>query len=117
IKHNLTINIGLRYDRDNPYSEKLGRTVNGFDTTSANPIAAAAIAEYSKKPIPQIPAGSFAVPGGLTFATPQDGSIWDNTSNLVSPRVGFAWSPDNSEARLYFAAASECSCSRSRCRI
>ncbi|PYY21508.1 MAG: TonB-dependent receptor [Acidobacteria bacterium] len=102
IKHNLTINIGLRYDRDNPYSEKLGRTVNGFDTTSANPIAAAAIAAYSKKPIPQIPAGSFAVPGGLTFATPQDGSIWDNTSNLVSPRVGFAWSPDKFGGKTVF---------------
>lgn len=94
IKRNLTLNLGIRYDRDNPYSEKLGRTVNGFDTTSANPIAAAAIAAYNQKPISQIPAGSFAVPGGLTFASPSDGSIWDNPSHLVSPRVGFAWSPD-----------------------
>jgi hypothetical protein len=94
IKRNLTLNLGVRYDRDNPYSEKLGRTVNGFDTTSPNPVAAAAIAAYNQKPIPQIPAGSFAVPGGLTFATPQNGALWDNTSHIVSPRVGFAWTPD-----------------------
>lgn len=95
IRHNLTLNLGVRYDRDNPYSEKLGRTVNGFDATAANPIAAAAITAYNKNPISQIPAGSFAVPGGLTFASPSNGALWDNTSHMVSPRVGFAWTPDN----------------------
>jgi len=100
IRHNLTLNLGVRYDRDNPYSEKLGRTVNGFNTVDANPIAAAAIAAYNKKPISQIPAGSFAVPGGLTFASPANGSIWDNVSHMVSPRVGFAWTPDNLNGRV-----------------
>ncbi|HTD21039.1 MAG TPA: carboxypeptidase regulatory-like domain-containing protein [Terriglobales bacterium] len=94
IRKNLTINLGLRYDHDTPYSEKLGRTVNGFASTATNPLAAAAVPAYNSKPIPQIPVGSFNVPGGLTFASPSDGSIYSNTSHLVSPRVGFAWSPD-----------------------
>src|SRR6185312_10127567 len=100
IRHNLTLNLGIRYDRDNPYSEKLGRTVNGFDTTTPNPIAAAAIAAYNKKPIAQIPAGSFAVPGGLTFASPANGALWDNVSHMVSPRVGFAWTPNNLNGKV-----------------
>jgi hypothetical protein len=94
LKRNLTINLGLRYDHDLPYSEKYGRTVNGFDTTVANPVASAAIAAYNKSPIPQIPVGSFAVPGGLTFASPSDRAIYQNNTHLFSPRVGFAWSPD-----------------------
>jgi hypothetical protein len=94
IRHNLTINLGLRFDRDLPYAEKLGRTVNGFDFTSTNPLANAATAAYNSKTASKMPFPvNFAVPGGLTFASPSDGAIWDNTSHLVSPRVGFAWSP------------------------
>lgn len=94
IKRNLTINLGLRYDHDTPYSEKLGRTVNGFDSVSLNPISAAASAAYALNPISQIPASAFKVPGGLTFASASDRQIWQNDSNVLSPRVGFAWSPD-----------------------
>jgi hypothetical protein len=36
---------------------------------------------------------NFAVPGGLTFATPQDNSVYSISSRMVSPRVGFAWTP------------------------
>jgi hypothetical protein len=30
----------------------------------------------------------------LTFASENDPSIWDNTSHLISPRIGLAWTPD-----------------------
>jgi hypothetical protein len=93
VKKNLTLNIGIRFDRDAPYNEKYGRTVNGFAVNAANPVSQAAIAAYAKNPIPQIPVGSFAVPGGLTFASPSNRGIFENTSHLLSPRFGFAWSP------------------------
>jgi hypothetical protein len=93
VKHNLTLNLGIRFDHDTPYSEKTGQTNNGFNFSAANPVASAAIAAYGKNPIPQISA-AFAVPGGLTFASPADGAIWQNNSHIVSPRLGFAWSPD-----------------------
>jgi len=93
IRRNLTVNLGVRYDHDNPYVENSGKTVNGFAVAATSPVAAAAIAAYNAKPVPQIPAGSFFVPGGLTFPTPDNGAAFQNASHIVSPRIGFAWSP------------------------
>jgi hypothetical protein len=94
IRRNLTINLGLRWDYELPWSETYDRTVNGFDATDANPLAAAAIAAYANHPISEISAGSFAVPGGLTFANSGSPGAYQVNSHMVSPRVGFAWSPD-----------------------
>jgi len=94
VSHTLTINVGLHFDHDGPVSEKWGRSVDGFNTTTPNPVAAQAIAAYAKSPISQIPAGQFNVPGGLEFASSGNPAVYQNTSHLVSPRVGFAWSPD-----------------------
>jgi len=94
VKRNLTINLGVRFDHDTPYTEKLGRTNNGFDRTATNPVAGAAIAAFNAKTASKMPFPvNFAVPGGLTFPSPSDGAVYDNTSHLVSPRLGFAWTP------------------------
>lgn len=94
LKRNLTLNLGLRFDYETPYSEKLGRTNNGFNFTAANPIANPAIAAYNAKTASKMPFPvNFAVPGGLTFPSRPDGAVYDNKSRLVSPRIGFAWSP------------------------
>ncbi len=93
-RRNLTLNLGLRFDHDTPYHEKWGRSLNGFDTTDPSPLAAAAIANYNKNPIPQIPVGQFNVIGGPTFASASNNAIYNTTSHLFSPRVGLAWTPD-----------------------
>ena len=94
VKRNLTVNLGLRFDHDGPYNEKYGRTVNGFDPTTPNPLATAAVAAYTKSPIAQLPASAFSVLGGLTFPATGETAVYKNDSHLVSPRVGFAWTPD-----------------------
>ncbi len=91
IRRNLTLNLGARFDYDAPYHEKYGRVVNGFDATAQSPLAAAAVAAYNAKPIPQIPAGSFNVRGGLTY--PSDGAYYHQNSHMLSPRLGLAWTP------------------------
>jgi hypothetical protein len=40
------------------------------------------------------------VPGGLTFASPGNTAIYDNTSHLVSPRIGLAWTPERFHNKL-----------------
>jgi hypothetical protein len=91
---NLTVNLGIRYDFDGPYHEKWARTVNGFAFNTPSPIAASAQAAYAASPYAGLPAGAFKVLGGLTFASPSDTRIYQNTSHLASPRAGLAWSPD-----------------------
>src|SRR5262249_23215369 len=94
VSRTLTINAGLRFDHDFPYHEKWGRTTNGFAFDTINPLNGAAQAAYAKSPSPLLPASAFNVRGGLTFATPDNNAIFENTSHLLSPRIGLAWTPE-----------------------
>lgn len=55
VRSNLTLNLGLRFERDLPTTERFNRSVNGFDTTSPSPIAKQAEAAYAAKPAPGLP--------------------------------------------------------------
>jgi hypothetical protein len=94
VSRTLSLNLGLRFDRDFPYHEKWGRTVNGFASDTPSPIAAAAMAAYAASPISLLPVSAFKVNGGLTFATPENNAIYRQTSHLFSPRFGLAWTPE-----------------------
>jgi hypothetical protein len=102
IRKNLTINLGVRFEYDAPYREKYNRTINGFDTTSTNPLSAAAVAAYNAHPVAQIPVGSFNVLGGLKYST--DGALYDQQSHPISPRVGLAWSPERMHNKMVVRA-------------
>ena len=93
LKPNLTLNLGLRYERDLPTTERFNRSVNGFDSTTLNPVNAAASAAYNANPIPEIPAGQFRAPGGLLFANSSNRKVYDTHSNYFDPRFGIAWTP------------------------
>ena len=89
----LSLNIGIRYERETPAVERHNRVTNGFDVSAASPIAAAAMAAYAKNPIPQVPVDQFNVRGGLTFASAANPDIYRMRSHIFSPRFGFAWAP------------------------
>lgn len=96
ISNKLTLNIGLRYDIDTPFREKLGRTVNGFNPTAPINYAAAP----STNPISVTSGGSkFTLSnintlGGLTYPAGNNGAVYATNNGFLSPRFGFSYSPD-----------------------
>ncbi|HSP17823.1 MAG TPA: TonB-dependent receptor [Thermoanaerobaculia bacterium] len=80
----LTVNLGVRFEMEGAMTEANDRNISGFDRNLDSPIAAAAMANYAKNPINEIPVNAFQVRGGLRFA---QGSIYNNL-NKVLPRAG-----------------------------
>jgi hypothetical protein len=89
----LTLTLGLRYELERPTTERHNRANRGFDFSAANPVGAAAEANYAKSPIPEIPAANFRVMGGILFAglngVPR--GLWQTDSNNFAPRAGLAY--------------------------
>ncbi len=101
-RSDLSINLGIRFEHETPTTERFDRSVNGYDYSTASPIAAQAMAAYAKNPIPQIPVSQFNVRGGLTFANSQNPDIYQTPSNIFSPRFGFAWTPKFLDGKTVF---------------
>ncbi len=93
VSNQLTLNLGIRFDHDTPYEEKLGRTVSGFNPTAVLPITGAAQTAYAAHPVAGQPASSFSPVGGLTYPGTSNGSPYQTASHLFSPRFGFSYSP------------------------
>jgi Carboxypeptidase regulatory-like domain len=88
----LTLNLGVRWEIEQPLTEADNRYVSGFDFTSPPAIAAAAEAAYAQNPIPEIPPSQFKVRGGLLY--PDTGGpkqAWEMNAANIMPRLGFAW--------------------------
>lgn len=93
VRANLTVNVGLRLEGETPTTERYNRTTNGFDNSTASPVAARAIAAYTANPIAEIPAAQFKVNGGPVFASENQKGIYTTPKANFSPRLGFAWTP------------------------
>ncbi len=93
VSQRLTLNLGLRYELETPFTERFDRLVAGFAANTASPIAAQAIANYSRNPIPELTASAFAVNGGLQFVN-QNGSsrsVYAGGKGVLLPRIGLAY--------------------------
>jgi outer membrane receptor protein involved in Fe transport len=62
---NLTLNLGFRYEKDTPTTERFNRAVRGFDAAAVTSITAAAKAAYAKAPLAELPVSQFNPVGGL----------------------------------------------------
>jgi hypothetical protein len=94
LRGNFTLNAGVRYEIEDPLTEKDGRMITGFDFNTPLPIAATAIANYARSPITEVPVADFKVRGGLLY--PDTGgrqAAWGRTLGNIMPRLGFSWVP------------------------
>jgi hypothetical protein len=94
VRGNVTLNAGLRYEIEDPLTEKDGRMITGFDFDTPLPIAATATANYARSPIAEVPVADFKVRGGLLY--PDTGgrqAAWQRNLSNIMPRVGFSWVP------------------------
>jgi len=93
VSNKLTLNLGLRYEKEWTVTERFNRLVGRYAEEVANPINDAARAAYANNPIPEINPADFRAMGGLTFAgadgNPRGPFIGE--SNNFMPRVGFAF--------------------------
>ncbi len=98
VAHNLTLNIGLRYDVQIPWVERWNRVNNGFNFNATNPDSAAVLAawgknygSYTSTTVPY-PAPPSVLLGGKTFVQPNGNRRTYNTNwDDIQPRFGLAW--------------------------
>lgn len=91
---NLTFNFGLRYEMEGGMIDSDNRLVSGFDTTTPNPLQAAAQANFTASPPSGVPT-AFSVLGGLQFADNNSRAAQATDKNNFQPRFGVSYSFDN----------------------
>ena len=91
VSSKLTLNIGLRYELENPETERYNRMVGGFDAEAALTMAPQALAAYAAQPIPEIPVNQFKVQGGYIFLSSSHRQLWARNNLNIMPRFGLAY--------------------------
>jgi hypothetical protein len=92
-RSNLTLNLGLRYEREAPTTERFNRQVVGFDATATNSATRAAVAALAQNPVAGVAVSAFHPTGGLLFASPDQRNPYETGNRYFSPRFGFSWTP------------------------
>lgn len=99
VNDKFTLNLGLRFDIDTPFEEKLGHTVDGFNQSATNS-ASGASAKFKATTVTNkngtsVTVSSINANGGLTYPSAHNGKVFDTNNGFLSPRVGFSFSPTN----------------------
>jgi hypothetical protein len=96
---NLTLNLGLRVESETSINERHNRAVVSWDPNVVNSATAGAVAAYTAKPIPELPASAFSPTGGFTFASASRRYEYATPSAYFSPRFGFSYTPELMKGR------------------
>ena len=80
VNHKLTVNLGLRWDVELPYTERFNKLVDNFCTTCVNPLQAS---------VPGLP-----LYGGLQYASTSNRYPFPANYKAIQPRLGLAYQVD-----------------------
>lgn len=97
VNSKLTLNLGLRYEFENPLVERNNQSITGFDYDYVQPIQAAVQAKYAALNDPALKAlvPQLSVKGGVKYAGVDGGSgLYTTPKNGFLPRLGFAYKLD-----------------------
>jgi hypothetical protein len=94
----LTVNLGLRYELENPVTERYNRMQNGFDMTTPLPIEGTVRANYAARTFPEVPADQLNVRGGYVYADSNNRGLWKRDASNFIPRIGLAYALNNRTA-------------------
>jgi hypothetical protein len=81
VSHRLTLNLGLRWDYESPFTERLNRQNTGFCTTCTNPLQALVT--------------GLTLNGGLQFASSSNRYPYKQDWNNLQPRLGVEYQVTN----------------------
>lgn len=97
VNRRLTLNLGLRYELENPTVEANDASVNGIDLATPLPIEDAVRRAYAQAPIPQVAPNDFRVRGGILYANVggRRRGLWEARKSNFMPRIGAAFQIDN----------------------
>ena len=87
----LSLNLGLRYEKEWNPNERFDRLVAGYDFRASSPVEAQAKINYAKNPIPELSAAAFAAKGGLTFVDANNRTPYASNNGHFLPRAGLAY--------------------------
>ena len=93
VNSSLSLNIGLRYERETGTVERYNRTLAGFDFGARNNVTDPARAAYTANPSPLLPAAQFNPLGGPAFASDGRPNVYSTYPWAFAPRIGAAWTP------------------------
>ncbi len=91
VSSKLTLNLGLRYELDNPMTERYNRFIKGFDPTAQLAITSAVEANYAANPIPGLPTQLNIRGGDIYAGGPNGRGAWDLDPTNIMPRLGLAY--------------------------
>ena len=97
VNSKLTLNLGLRYEFENPLVERNNQSITGFDYDYVQPIQATVQSKYAALNDPALKAlvPQLSVKGGLKYAGVDGGSgLYTTPKNGFLPRLGFAYKLD-----------------------